>query len=177
MKFRRGDKVSFMNENRRAVVTRISAHGKITVRDEEGFEISCRENEIVLLPDALSFGRMENFQAEKKDADNSPVRSPRKNMKRKEVWEVDLHFEELAENDLLPGGYEKLSLQLKHFKKIMDVALQQNIKKVIFIHGTGKGVLKNEIIRELKNYESVKFYDSPRKKYGTGAITVELGVY
>lgn len=173
MKFKPGDRVSFINENWKGVVTAVLPSGEITVKDESGFEISCRENEIVFLSDAASFGNIENFRINQKHEKKvSPFSKEKKNTN--EIWEVDLHYEELEEKEFLSGNHEKLSLQLKHFRKIMDIALQQGIKKVVFIHGVGKGILKQEIIREMKNYEGLKFYNAPQKQYGFGAIVVEL---
>ena len=56
----------------------------------------------------------------------------------------------------------------------MDAAIIHRIKKIIFIHGVGKGTLKAEILHALKEYEITRHYDAPLKKYGFGALTVEI---
>ena len=56
----------------------------------------------------------------------------------------------------------------------MDAAIAHRISKIIFIHGVGKGTLKQELIHALKKYERVRHYEAPFKKYGFGALTVEF---
>jgi DNA-nicking Smr family endonuclease len=56
----------------------------------------------------------------------------------------------------------------------MDAAISHRIKKVIFIHGVGKGTLKQEIIHALKDYDHIRHFDAPLKRYGFGALTVEI---
>jgi dsDNA-specific endonuclease/ATPase MutS2 len=47
--------------------------------------------------------------------------------------------------------------------------------KIILIHGNGKGVLKNEILKLLKrNFSTYKVSDASMQKYGTGALEVQV---
>jgi dsDNA-specific endonuclease/ATPase MutS2 len=47
--------------------------------------------------------------------------------------------------------------------------------KIILIHGNGKGVLKNEILKLLKsNFSTYKISDASMQKYGTGALEVQV---
>lgn len=94
-----------------------------------------------------------------------------------EAWEVDLHLHELLDSYQQKSDYEKLAFQLKYFRKCMDVAIAHRIKKIVFIHGVGKGTLKQEILHALKDYERVRHYDAPFRKYGYGALVVEISPF
>ncbi|MEI7982662.1 MAG: DUF2027 domain-containing protein, partial [Bacteroidota bacterium] len=88
--------------------------------------------------------------------------------------EVDLHIHELVDD---PSNMEKseiLEFQKNYFRKCLNSAISSHFLKVIFIHGTGNGVLRNELKAELKNYEGIEFFDAPYAKYGVGAIEVRI---
>ena len=91
------------------------------------------------------------------------------------VAEVDLHIEELTDDDSSLTDHEKLGLQLSYFQRCVNHAIANHVQKVIFIHGVGQGVLKNEIIKELRQYKGVHFFDAPMAKYGVGATEVYFG--
>lgn len=91
------------------------------------------------------------------------------------VAEVNLHIEELTDDDSSLSDQEKLGMQLSYFQRCVNDAIANHVQKVIFIHGVGQGVLKNEIIKELRQYQGVHFFDAPMAKYGVGATEVYFG--
>ena len=86
--------------------------------------------------------------------------------------EVDLHIDMLSERpaDLTP--HEAFEIQMHYFRLCMNHAFANKMKKVTFIHGVGKGILKDEILKELKQYDNIHFFDAPMSKYGVGATEV-----
>ena len=169
MTFQIGDKVSFLNNNSKGVVTNILSNFRIMVRNEDGFELSVSVNEIVPASSKSDY----KVDAKKiSEKDEKEIKPPK--LSHDEVWEVDLHLRDETESVSIKGDHEKLLYQIKYFKKCMDAALAHRIKKIIFIHGVGKGTLKQEIIHALKTYERAKHYSAPYKQYGFGAITVEI---
>ncbi|MFI5218861.1 MAG: Smr/MutS family protein [Bacteroidia bacterium] len=88
--------------------------------------------------------------------------------------EVDLHIQCLVEDYSSLSNAEMLQIQLKQFRKEMDIALKKHYHRIIFIHGVGNGVLRNEILRELRSYEGISFRDASFEKYGYGATEVIL---
>lgn len=88
--------------------------------------------------------------------------------------EVDLHIQELVADYKNLSNGEMIQIQMKRFRREMDNALKNHYHKVVFIHGVGNGVLRNEILRELKTYQGVMFHDAPFEKYGYGATEVVL---
>lgn len=88
--------------------------------------------------------------------------------------EVDLHIHELVDDPANMEKSEILEFQKNFFRKCLNSAISGFFTKVIFIHGTGNGVLRNELIAELKNYQGVEFLDAPLAKYGVGALEVRI---
>ena len=86
--------------------------------------------------------------------------------------EVDLHIDMLSDRpgDLTP--HEAFEIQMHYFRLCMNHAFSNRMKKVTFIHGVGKGILKDEIMKELKQYDNIHFFDAPMAKYGVGATEV-----
>jgi dsDNA-specific endonuclease/ATPase MutS2 len=67
---------------------------------------------------------------------------------------------------------DMFALQKKYFIDCLESAIQNNYKKVTFIHGVGNGILKNAIIKILKDYENVENQSASISKFGLGAIDV-----
>jgi hypothetical protein len=90
--------------------------------------------------------------------------------------EVDLHIEKLTkENTAHMSNSEMLRLQMQTFQDNLDRALATNMHEIIFIHGTGNGVLRNEIQKQLSRNKLIKYYEDARKeKFGYGATLVRL---
>jgi hypothetical protein len=87
---------------------------------------------------------------------------------------VDLHIEELIENSHKMSAGDKLNHQLITFEKYFSTAFSQGFKKLIIIHGVGKGVLKDNIIQKLKDYHFVKHKDADYLRFGYGATEIIL---
>jgi hypothetical protein len=88
--------------------------------------------------------------------------------------EVDLHIQDLVDDYKHLSNAEIMQIQLTKFRKEMDHAIKNHYHKIIFIHGVGNGVLRNEILRELRAYHGVRYVEAPFEKYGYGATEVIL---
>ncbi len=88
--------------------------------------------------------------------------------------EIDLHIHELIDNEKGMSRKDKLDLQMKKFEEELKKAVSNTkVKKIVFIHGKGEGVLKNEIHNRLKRiYKELSFQDASFKEYGFGATMV-----
>lgn len=86
--------------------------------------------------------------------------------------EVDLHIDMICDRpgDLAP--HEAFQMQMKYFRTCLNHAFANHVKKVTFIHGVGRGILKDEIVAELKKYDDIAVMDAPLRKYGVGALEV-----
>ncbi len=114
-----------------------------------------------------------NDQIMNKEFTSLEKKSLPNNYLRKDV-EVDLHISEILEDQMGMSAMQMLQIQLNVFKKEIDKAIQQNYGSITFIHGIGKGVLKDTILKELNEYKGIKFYPANYQKYGNGATKVEI---
>jgi hypothetical protein len=85
---------------------------------------------------------------------------------------IDLHIEELIDDDSKIESSEILEFQIDHFEKCLNSALANHYRKITFIHGVGNGVLKQKIIETLKDYKGVDNQSASMAKFGVGAIEV-----
>lgn len=91
------------------------------------------------------------------------------------IIEVDLHASELLDTTSGMGSKEILQYQLQKFNDIMVENLNKRGCKIVFIHGKGDGVLRNSIIKEIKNkYSKCTYQDASFKEYGFGATMVTI---
>ncbi len=98
-----------------------------------------------------------------------------KSSKPKELTEIDLHIHELIDNHKGMSNTEMVKLQMDTFKKEIDNAIKERIKKIVFIHGVGAGTLKIELRKELdRNFKKYRYQDASFKQYGYGATMVYI---
>ena len=92
-----------------------------------------------------------------------------------ELVEVDLHINQLLDDTRGLSNADMLKLQMDAFRKEMDNAIATGAKKIVFIHGVGDGILKNELRRELsRKYAKYPFQDASFREYGFGATMAVL---
>ena len=66
-------------------------------------------------------------------------------------------------------------MQLAKAKEVLIQNKNKRGLKIILIHGNGKGILRNELLKLLKkNFSTYKITDASMQKYGTGAIEVQI---
>ncbi len=92
-----------------------------------------------------------------------------------EILEVDLHIHELIDDFTGLSNKEILDIQLEKVENEMHSAIQSKTKRIVFIHGVGQGVLKQEVAKVLKfKFPKFEFQDASFKEYGFGATMVIL---
>jgi hypothetical protein len=114
-----------------------------------------------------------NDQFFNKELSSNDKKSIPNNYLRKDV-EIDLHISEILEDQIGVSAMQMLQIQLNVFKKELAKAIQHNYGSITFIHGIGKGVLKEAVLKELEDFKGIKFYPANYQKYGNGAIKVEI---
>jgi len=90
--------------------------------------------------------------------------------------EIDLHIEKITDDCQNIEDSKKLNIQLDFFNRCLQSAIDEEYKKVVFIHGVGVGILKIELYKILKNYEFIEYRDAPISKYGIGATEVLISL-
>ncbi len=89
--------------------------------------------------------------------------------------ELDLHIEKLTDTSKGMRNADMLHLQMRRFQDYMDQAIRLGVPKVFIIHGVGKGRLKNDIHRWLKdNAYVIRYKNEFHHRFGYGATEVDL---
>ncbi len=110
-----------------------------------------------------------------KDIENRPPEPTITKIKTPETLEVDLHIEQLIDNSNGLSNHEMLQIQMDKFHSEMKDAIEKRVSRIVFIHGVGNGVLKQEIYKKLKStYAKYYFQDASFHEYGFGATMVIL---
>jgi hypothetical protein len=95
--------------------------------------------------------------------------------KNDEIVEVDLHIDEIIDKTEGLSKTEILQIQKDKVESEMKLAIQSGVKKIVFIHGVGQGVLKQEVLNLLKTkFKKYYFQDASFREYGYGATMVIL---
>jgi len=104
-----------------------------------------------------------------------PKKQPSPDAPKSDLVEIDLHIHQLIDDTRGLSNADMLKLQLDTFRKEMDKAIATGVKKIVFIHGVGDGVLKNELRRELqRKYAKYPYQDASFREYGFGATLAVL---
>ena len=87
--------------------------------------------------------------------------------------EVDLHIDSLLDSTKGMNNGDILLYQLDKFNEVMNLYKNKRGTKVVFIHGKGDGILRQAILKELKNrYPTSKSQDASFREYGFGATMI-----
>lgn len=91
------------------------------------------------------------------------------------ILEVDLHINQLLDNTNGLSSADILEYQINKFHEILAQYANHKGQKIVFIHGKGDGVLRNNIEKELKTrYKQYNYQDASFREYGFGATMVTI---
>ena len=108
-----------------------------------------------------------------KEAKSIVKKVPRK--RTPEIVEIDLHINQLLDDTKGLSNREILGVQMDRVESEMRAAIQSGVKRIVFIHGVGQGILKQEVANLLKSkFKKYLFQDASFKEYGYGATMVIL---
>lgn len=170
MNIKTGDKVRFLNEKGEGVVIKI-INTQFAIVLTDGFEYQYSIDELLLLTDEKVDGGFE-FIVDKEDR-GVPKRSKKHQRKKSKPYRtVDLHIQKLVGDYSSMNNSQIIKVQTDCFVKCLHETIEKKERKIVFIHGVGEGVLKNEIWQILKSYEGISYHDASFKLYGSGATEV-----
>ena len=180
MIFEVGDKVLVLDEAMQGIVKKIIGN-IISIETTDGFLLDFKSEELVkqiskqnIDKDMLSYY---SISSAKKEKEQFPKRKQPKTKAKERfepTMEVDLHINQIVKSSKGMSNHEMLTLQLDTAKRQLDFAISKRIKKIVFIHGVGEGVLKVELEYLFGRYNNVKYYDANYQKYGVGATEVYI---
>lgn len=179
MNFKVNDRVETIDDIIKGSITSINRN-TITIETDEGFLLNFEASELVKIASDeiaknLSFQKIHSAIQEK-ETENKPKRIVEKSRKERTeaAMEVDLHIHQLTNAHRGMSNFDMLELQTDTAKRQLEFAMRKRIPKVVFIHGVGEGVLKEELAYLFRQYDNVKYYDANYQKYGLGATEVYI---
>lgn len=175
--FHIGDRIEVLDDTTRGIIRAVDGD-RITVESADGFLFTFLPSEIVRVTGQQRFlvsnedAARAKLQEEK--AGRKQSRLPKNKERGNTRMEVDLHVNQLVPSTRGMTTYDILNLQLETAKRQLDFAIQKRFQKVVFIHGVGEGVLKEELAYLFGRYDNLRFYDAEYQKYGMGATEVYI---
>jgi dsDNA-specific endonuclease/ATPase MutS2 len=173
--FQINDSVETIDDTIKGIVVAIN-NTIITIKTEDGFDMTYDSTELVKISDEII---VSNYDVAKvKSQKEIPRKKRATSIKPKErnapKMEVDLHIHQLTSSESGMTSHDKLNLQIETAKRQLEFAIRKRIQKVVFIHGVGEGILKEELKYLFGRYDTIKYYDADYQKYGLGATEVYI---
>ena len=173
-----GDIVSVLDEPIRGTVLAVEDN-QITITSEDGFDITFHIKELVLEQSevriAPSYEEIKKNSQQKEVFKKKPKKLPSKPKERiVPPMEVDLHIDKLVQSTRGMTNHDMVTLQLETAKRQLNFAINKRIPRVVFIHGVGEGILKEELTYEFGRYDNVRISEADYRKYGLGAMEVYI---
>ena len=179
MKIKVGDTVETIDDDISGVVTKI-LDTTISIEDTDGFEFQFEAKELMLsatdnsIEHAMYDTDIEAVIREKETKKRTAAPTVKPKERHTPKFEVDLHIHHLTKSSRGMSNYDMLNLQLDTARGQLEFAIRKRIPKIVFIHGVGEGVLRQELETLFGRYNNVKFYDADYKIYGLGATEVRV---
>lgn len=183
-----GDKVKVIDEAQEGIVISILKNTQVVVEIDD-FEFTFRVEQLVKVddseiniyksyelhsppkvPEELKNALTPTLSKREKVEELGRVRGKRNS---RGILEFDLHIHDLlvTHKGMHPG--EMLDYQKEYAINCIEEALKKRESSIVFIHGIGKGVLKSELLKIIRDYQ-FEYEDASMREYGVGATEVLL---
>ena len=173
--FEIGQSIQVLDDNLDGIIVAIDMP-YITIETTDGFIIRFRESEIIPAISNTIKEKLIDVSYQKGLEKEPKVKPKTARVKPKErnlpPMEVDLHIEKLVKSYRHMTNHDILTLQVDTAERQLLFAISKRIPKIVFIHGVGEGVLKDELYYLFNRYDGIKFYSADYQKYGAGATEV-----
>lgn len=173
--FQIGDSVETLDDIIKGRVDAINGT-QISIETEDGFHMKFDASELVKIFGEISVSNYEvaQIKSEKEIPKKRKPQTSKPKERNAPKMEVDLHIQQLTKSYKGLSNYDMLNLQMDAAKRQLEFAIRNRIQKVVFIHGVGEGVLKEELKYLFGRYENIKYYEADYQKYGLGATEVYI---
>ena len=175
MVLKKGDCVSIVDQKVHGIVVSVLPK-RVAVYCSDGFVDHFSPKELIK-QENFSFPRLtdkdiHNIRLQENDHVINKYIKVIKQIK-KDPQEVDLHIEQLVEYPKRLTPQEIIDIQICTAIGYLENSIK-NKQRIVFIHGVGKGVLKEKLISVLERYPNITFQDGDFRKYGMGATEVHI---
>ncbi|MEQ8624892.1 MAG: Smr/MutS family protein [Vicingaceae bacterium] len=170
-----GDRVEVIDEALKGEVLSVD-NTLVVVCCEDGFEYTYEKSQLLKIGD----GGLVEFERKKLELEleqsveltgEFPIRKLIQLIGKKPV--IDLHIEELAPNKNFETLHDILSYQLDYVQQVLATAGVKRIRQLVFVHGVGKGILREQLRALLSSkYPTVEYFDGSYNHFGSGATEV-----
>ena len=143
--------------------------------DEPSWCVDLVKNDMPVRPVVFDAADLERAMKMKKSAD-APVRKPvTRHAEKPGIIEVDLHASALLDTTAGLSNSDILNYQLGKVRETLDQYRHARGRKIVFIHGKGEGVLRNALLKEIRDkYKNCTCQDASFREYGFGATMVTV---
>lgn len=175
--FKIGDKVAVLDDTIKGIVSDIDDNN-VTIDTEDGFLMIYNVAELVLIKtDQADYSKYIDIKHDAliEKESSSIKKKSKKSFKSGSVppLEVDLHIHQLTKSSRGMTNHDMLTLQIDTAKRQLEFAIRKRIQRVVFIHGVGEGVLRNELDYLFGRY-NVEVKQASFQKYGMGATEIYI---
>lgn len=183
MKASVGNKVKIINDNFEGIIKTILPNNRLTITCTDGFDYELSNNEVVIISednkhlysiDEAAVSSKITTETKYINEDFLRKYTSKSKFKHNRTLEIDLHLEQLVEHPGVLDDWQRLHTQMQHVKNCLSAAGQKNIKRIVFIHGVGTGVLKTELLNYLSKFEEYSVLKADFNEYGNGATEVHI---
>ena len=175
-----GDKVETIDDAIKGSVIKIDGN-TVIIESEDGFEFEFAKSELIKIntDQSINLGSFTNrsindIAKEKEGSKKRKLPNTKPKKRHRPTFVVDLHIHQLTDSTKGMTNFDMLNLQLDTARGQLEFAIRERMPKMVFIHGVGEGVLKQELHTVLRRYNNVTFYDADYKEYGLGATEVKI---
>ncbi|MDR2122888.1 MAG: hypothetical protein LBP34_07160 [Flavobacteriaceae bacterium] len=167
-----GDRVNILDEEGIFIIQKIEGN-KVILTDPYGFEHICSLKKVIPYESLNEFyNNSPEISIKQEDKSRKKKFLPQK---KEEIREVDLHIGNLVDTTVGLHPHQMLQKQLNKARIEIQKAKKDGTKKLILIHGKGKGVLKTEIYKLLETVEGIEYFEADIIKYRFGAVEIRIG--
>jgi hypothetical protein len=158
-----GMRVKWLDKPWSGIVQEVSASRALVLIDD-GFEEWEQISKLINALDTNELDSVEIFDSknEQKHVEVRPIITN----------EIDLHIENLYVDWKQIPKNKILERQLLAFKEEFQMCIKDNVDELIVIHGKGSGILKENIIRFLKQVTAKSYEEMTFGKYRQAAIKI-----
>lgn len=146
---------------------------EIPFLNKKGYLISLNQSsKETVEPEEIDVEKLKDSFYKGKEETESYSGNGKKNAK---IPEIDLHIETIDPYYENLPKQDILQIQLTKFEEKLNEAFMAGLDEIIFIHGVGNGVLKNNIHKQLSQHHNIQFFkDTHKEKFGYGATLVKI---